>query len=79
MPVISSGQTGLQAPETYARIKSVDVMFLAGGGMMAHPGGPPAGNKALRQCWEAAVAGIPLVDYAKDHTELAQSLEKFGS
>jgi len=32
----------------------------------------------LRQCWEAAVKGIPLQDYAKDHTELAQSIEKFG-
>ena len=79
MPVISSGQTGLQAPETYQRIKSVDVMFLAGGGIMAHPGGPPAGNTALRQCWEAAVKGIPLSEYAKDHVELAQSIEKFGS
>jgi ribulose-bisphosphate carboxylase large chain len=78
MPVISSGQTGMQAPETYERIKSVDVMFLAGGGMMAHPGGPPAGNTALRQCWEAAVKGIPLTEYAQDHPELAQSIEKFG-
>ncbi|HCK08767.1 ribulose-bisphosphate carboxylase large subunit family protein [bacterium] len=78
MPVISSGQWGGQAPETYTRIQSVDVMYLAGGGIMAHPGGPPAGNIALRQCWEAAVKGIPLQDYAKDHTELAQSIEKFG-
>ena len=78
MPVISSGQTGMQAPETFERIKRVDVMFLAGGGMMAHPGGPPAGNVALRQCWEAAVKGIPLDVYAKDHPELAQSIEKFG-
>lgn len=78
MPVISSGQTGIQAPDTYRRINSVDVMYLAGGGMMAHPGGPPAGNIALRQCWEAAVKGIPLAEYAKDHPELAQSIEKFG-
>lgn len=78
MPVISSGQTGMQAPETYRRINSVDVMYLAGGGMMAHPGGPPAGNVALRQCWEAAVKGIDLETYAKDHPELAQSIEKFG-
>ena len=79
MPVISSGQTGMQAPDTYRRIQSVDVMYLAGGGMMAHPGGPPAGNIALRQCWEAAVQGIALEEYARDHPELAQSIEKFGS
>jgi ribulose-bisphosphate carboxylase large chain len=78
MPVISSGQWGGQAPETYKRIQSVDVMYLAGGGIMAHPDGPQAGNRALRQCWEAAVKGISLEDYAKDHVELAQSLEKFG-
>jgi ribulose-bisphosphate carboxylase large chain len=53
-------------------------MYLAGGGIMAHPDGPQAGNRALRQCWEAAVKGISLEDYAKDHVELAQSLEKFG-
>ena len=78
MPVISSGQWGVQAPETYRRIQSVDVMYLAGGGIMAHPGGPPAGNRAIRQSWEAAVKGIPLESYARDHVELAQSLEKFG-
>jgi ribulose-bisphosphate carboxylase large chain len=78
MPVISSGQWGGQAPDTYARTKTVDLMYLAGGGMMAHPGGPAAGNRALRQCWEAAVKGIDLETYAKDHVELKQSLERFA-
>jgi len=78
MPVISSGQWGGQAPETYERIKRVDLMYLAGGGIMAHPGGPPAGNVSLRQCWEAAVKGISLEEYAKDHVELTQAIEKFG-
>ena len=35
-------------------------MYLAGGGIMAHPGGPGAGVAAIRQAWEAAVQGIPL-------------------
>ncbi len=78
MPVLSSGQWGGQAPESYRRIGSVDVMYLAGGGIMAHPGGPPAGLRAIRQAWEAAVAGIPLEQYAQDHVELRQTLEKFG-
>ena len=78
MPVISSGQWGGQAPETYRRVGSVDVMYLAGGGMMAHPDGPAAGMAAIRQAWEAAVKGISLEDYAADHVELRQSLEKFG-
>ena len=78
MPVISSGQWGGQAPETYARTGSVDLMYLAGGGMISHPGGPAAGLAAICQAWEAAVAGTPLEEYARDRVELRQSLEKFG-
>jgi len=51
---------------------------MAGGGIMAHPGGPAAGVAALRQAWEAAVGGIPLADYAKRHEPLRQTLDKFG-
>ncbi|MGH9351680.1 MAG: ribulose-bisphosphate carboxylase large subunit family protein [Terriglobia bacterium] len=78
MPVISSGQWGGQAPETLRRTGTTDVMYLAGGGIMAHPGGPAAGLAAIRQAWEAALAGVPLETYAKDHRELKQSLETFG-
>jgi ribulose-bisphosphate carboxylase large chain len=79
LPVVSSGQTGLQAPETYRRTKTIDLLYMAGGGIMAHPSGPAAGVAALRQCWEAAVAGIGLQDYARTHPELSQQLQKFGS
>ncbi|MGY8826398.1 MAG: ribulose-bisphosphate carboxylase large subunit family protein [Candidatus Latescibacterota bacterium] len=78
MPVISSGQWGGQAPDTYAQTQTVDLMYLAGGGMISHPGGPGSGCRAIRQAWEAAVAGVTLEEYAKEHTELAQSLEKFS-
>jgi ribulose-bisphosphate carboxylase large chain len=78
LPVISSGQTGLQAPETYRRTRTIDVLYMAGGGIMAHPGGPTAGVLALRQAWDAAVSGVSLDDYAKTHPELRQQLQKFG-
>jgi ribulose-bisphosphate carboxylase large chain len=78
LPVISSGQTGLQAPETYRRTQMIDVLYMAGGGIMAHPGGPTAGVVALRQAWEAAVNGRSIADYARDHIELRQAMEKFG-
>ena len=42
LPVVSSGQTGLQAPQTYRLTKTVDLLYLAGGGIAAHPGGPRA-------------------------------------
>jgi ribulose-bisphosphate carboxylase large chain len=78
LPVVSSGQTGLQAPETYRRTKTVDVLYNAGGGIMAHPSGPAAGFVALKQAWEAAVQGIALDEYAKSHVELRQQIEMFG-
>jgi ribulose-bisphosphate carboxylase large chain len=78
MPVVSSGQWGGQAPETYRQARTVDVMYLAGGGILAHPGGPAAGVAAIRQAWQAAVSGVTLEDFARDHVELRQSLEFFG-
>ncbi len=79
LPVVCSGQWGGQAPETYARTgRTTELMYLCGGGIVSHPGGPAAGVRAVRQAWEAAVAGIPLEIFAREHRELAQSLAKFG-
>lgn len=79
LPVAGSGQWGGQAPETYERTgKTQDLLYLCGGGIVSHPSGPAAGVRAVRQAWAAAVAGIPLDTYAKDHPELAQSLAFFG-
>jgi ribulose-bisphosphate carboxylase large chain len=78
MPVVSSGQWGGQAPETFRQTKTLDLMYLAGGGILAHPGGAAAGVAALRQAWEAAAAGIALEDFARSHIELQQSLEFYG-
>lgn len=79
MPVLSSGQWAGQVPETYRLAKTLDVMYLAGGGIMAHPAGPGAGVKSIRQAWEAAVTGVPLEEYAKEHPELQQAIAKFGT
>jgi ribulose-bisphosphate carboxylase large chain len=78
MPVVSSGQWGGQAEETYRRTQTLDLMYLAGGGILAHPGGAAAGVAAIRQAWEAAAAGISQEDHARTHTELRQSREFFG-
>lgn len=78
MPVISSGQWGGQAPETLQRIQTQDVLYVAGGGIMAHPAGPAAGLRAIQQAWQAAALGIPLEVYALEHSELQQTLDKFG-
>lgn len=80
MPVVCSGQWGGQAPATWARTgQTQDLLYLCGGGVVSHPGGPGAGVLAVRQAWEAAVQGIPLEVYAREHPPLAQSLARFGS
>ncbi|MGV3488165.1 MAG: RuBisCO large subunit C-terminal-like domain-containing protein, partial [Tuberibacillus sp.] len=78
MPVLSSGQWAGTAIESYKSMKTVDLIHLAGGGIMAHPGGTAAGVESMKQGWEAALAGVTLEDYATSHLELAQSVEKFG-
>lgn len=78
VPVVSSGQWGGQAPETYRLTGTTDLLYVAGGGIMAHPMGPAAGLRGLRQAWEAAVQGIDLTVYAATHPELRETLAKFG-
>ncbi|GAB2823855.1 ribulose-bisphosphate carboxylase large subunit family protein [Ferruginibacter profundus] len=78
LPVVSSGQWGGQAFETYARTKTVDLLYMAGGGIMAHPMGPAAGVLALQQAWQAAVDGISLEAAAKQYAEFNKSVEKFS-
>jgi ribulose-bisphosphate carboxylase large chain len=74
MPVFSSGQTGLQAHDTYAALGSADLIHAAGGGIFGHPNGVPAGVEALRASWDAAIAGVPLARHAQSVPALAQAL-----
>ena len=78
LPVVSSGQWGGQAPGTYRRTRTVDLLYLAGGGILAHPAGAAAGVRALRLWWQAAVEGLTVAQAVKRHPELAVSLAKFG-
>jgi ribulose-bisphosphate carboxylase large chain len=78
LPVVSSGQWGGQAPETWRRTQTVDLLYMAGGGIQAHPDGPVAGVRSLRQWWEAAVEGLSIEAAAKKYPQLAKSVAKFG-
>ena len=49
-------------------------MLAAGGGVHGHPDGIEAGAKSMRQAIDAAMQGIPVTEYAKDHKELARML-----
>ena len=73
MPAFSSGQWAGTLPATLGVVPSGDFLFMAGGGILAHPGGPAAGVKSLRQAWEATRDGKSLADAAHDAPELARS------
>ena len=75
MPVFSSGQTGLQAADTYAAIGCADLIHTAGGGIFGHPGGVAAGVEALREAWVAAMEGVPLARHAEHNIALKTALE----
>jgi ribulose-bisphosphate carboxylase large chain len=79
LPVVSSGQWGGQAFETWRQTKTIDLLYMAGGGIMAHPIGAAAGVTALQQARKAAVDGLTLSDAVKLYPEFAKSVEKFGT
>lgn len=78
MPAFSSGQWAGTVPATWAAVQSDDLLFMSGGGILAHPGGPAAGVASIRQAWAAARDGMPLAEYARQAPELAAALSFFG-
>lgn len=78
MPVFSSGQWAGQAPDTYSKVGSVDLMYLCGGGIMAHPDGVAEGVASVLEGWEAALAGKSIEEYAVGHPALKRAVEVYG-
>jgi len=79
MPVLSSGQWSGTVPVTWSAVRSDDVLFMSGGGILAHPDGPTAGVKSIRQAWDAARTGVELAAYAREAPELARALSFFAA
>lgn len=77
MPVFSSGQTAVQAGETFKSVGSTDLIYCCGGGIIGHPSGIAAGVESVRDAWQAAVEGVAPSDYAQNRPHLAQALEYF--
>jgi ribulose-bisphosphate carboxylase large chain len=57
----------------------MDLVLQAGGGIHGHPGGTAAGARAMRQAVDAFMEGVTAEEYAKDHFELEQAIQKWGS
>ncbi|MFM0073991.1 ribulose-bisphosphate carboxylase large subunit family protein [Paraburkholderia sediminicola] len=78
LPAFSSGQWAGTVPATYDAVRSTDLLFMSGGGILAHPDGPAAGVTSVRQAWDAVQARTPLEIYAEHSPELRRALEFFG-
>lgn len=79
LPAFSSGQWAGTVPATHGAVGTDDLLFMSGGGILAHPDGPAAGVLSLRQAWAAAGAGVSLEDYARNAPELHRALAFFGA
>jgi len=84
VPTLSSGQNVTTAAPTYAAVRSTDLLMLAGGGVAAHPDGPAAGVRSLRDAWTAAIDGVPLQHAAQLAADtgdpaLLHAVQKFES
>ncbi|HCF49039.1 MAG TPA: ribulose 1,5-bisphosphate carboxylase [Syntrophomonas sp.] len=55
-----------------------DSIMGCGGAIHGHPMGPVAGARAMRQVIDAAVAGIPLFEAARQHPELQAAVDAWG-
>ncbi len=78
MPAFSSGQWAGTMPATIAAVPGGDLLFMCGGGILAHPGGPAAGVASLRQAWDAIRNGQTLDAAAREAPELRAALAFFG-
>ncbi|KAA5926034.1 ribulose 1,5-bisphosphate carboxylase [Achromobacter xylosoxidans] len=79
MPAFSSGQWAGTVPATWAAVRTDDLLFMSGGGILAHPDGPAAGVQSIRQAWQAVRAGQDLAAFAAEAPELRRALAHFGS
>ena len=76
-PIISGGMNALRLPGFFDNLGHCNVIQTSGGGAFGHKDGGAAGAKSLRQARDAWIAGVNLVDYAKEHKELAGAFESF--
>ncbi|WP_139365070.1 ribulose-bisphosphate carboxylase large subunit family protein [Litchfieldia alkalitelluris] len=78
MPVVSNGQWAGTVEPTYSSTETVDLMHLAGGGILAHPDGPSAGYESVKLAWEAAIQRIDISEYAKTKPTLLKAIQQFS-
>lgn len=78
LPAFSNGQWAGTVPATWDAIRSNDLLFMSGGGILAHPDGAAAGVASLQQAWDAVQCGQTLAQRALQSSELRRAMEFFG-
>lgn len=78
--VLAVASGGLKPQDMPALIKRMgkDIVAQFGGGCHGHPDGTRKGAMAIRQATDAAIKGVSLEEYAKEHEELKKALEKWS-
>jgi ribulose-bisphosphate carboxylase large chain len=79
MPAFSSGQWAGTVEQTYRAVETTDLLFMAGGGIMAHPGGPAQGVASIREAWRAVETCESLSDARSRSPALADAYAFFGN
>ncbi|SMF11044.1 ribulose-bisphosphate carboxylase large chain [Xaviernesmea oryzae] len=78
LPAFSSGQWAGTVPATWKAAGGDDFLFMAGGGIMGHPGGPAAGVESIRTAFRAMREGRTLEEAARSSEALREALDFFG-
>lgn len=78
LPAVSNGQWAGTVPATWEALRSTDLLFMSGGGILAHPDGAAAGVASLQQAWDAVQNGQALALRAERCAELRRALAFFG-
>jgi ribulose-bisphosphate carboxylase large chain len=78
LPAFSSGQWAGTAQATFDAVQSTDLLFMSGGGILAHPDGAAAGVASLQNAWDAVQRGETLSERAQRCPELQRALAFFG-
>lgn len=78
LPAFSNGQWAGTVPATWDSVRSNDLLFMSGGGILAHPDGAAAGIASLQQAWDAVQNGETLTQRAAHSSELRRAIEFFG-
>lgn len=78
-PITSGGLNPTKVAKMIETIGTIDFIMTMGGGVHSHPSGTTAGAKAVVQAFDAWYEDVDIEKYARDHKELMEAVEFFGS